>query len=175
MACMCINTADYCAKLTTELEAKVKLNMTTTQAEAIQFTTVRDIYQSLIPTTSQLVAKRLDVALQPAFNAMIKVNWGTVQFVGDQSDYINTIDVHLRHIVPTIKVTLLSTGHQRFMLDKVVKFVTEKYMECIYKCKPISEIGAEQMLLDTHALKTILLALPNVGQETGEKVPVPAR
>lgn len=141
----------------------------------VQFNAVQEIYQSLIPATSQLISKRLEVALQPAFTAMTRVNWGTIQFVGDQSEYINAVETTLKAIVPTIKAALISTGHQRFLLDKVVKFVCEKYMECIYKCKPISEIGAEQMLLDTHALKTILVALPNAGHEGGEKVQVPAR
>ena len=175
VACMCINTADYCAKLSSELETEVKANMSEEHAALIQFNPVRDIYQSLIPATSQLISKRLEVALQPAFTAMTRVNWGTIQFVGDQSEYINTIESILRQIVPTIRLSLISTGHQRFLLDKVVKFVCDKYMECIYKCKPISEIGAEQMLLDTHALKTVLVALPNAGNEGGEKIQPPAR
>jgi hypothetical protein len=39
------------------------------------------------------------------------------------------------------------------------------FMKSIYTCKPISEIGAEQMLLDSHSLKKILLDLPNMGAE----------
>jgi hypothetical protein len=39
----------------------------------------------------------------------------------------------------------------------------------IYLCKPISEVGAEQMLLDVHAMKTILLDIPNMGASIEEK------
>ena len=33
------------------------------------------------------------------------------------------------------------------------------------RCRPVSPVGAEQLLLDTHALKTILLELPTLGAE----------
>ncbi|KAG5524528.1 hypothetical protein RHGRI_031253 [Rhododendron griersonianum] len=36
----------------------------------------------------------------------------------------------------------------------------------IFKCKQISETGAQQMLLDTQAIKTILLDIPPLGRQT---------
>lgn len=39
------------------------------------------------------------------------------------------------------------------------------------RCKPISEIGAEQMLLDTQAVKSLLIDIPNLGLETTAPVP----
>ncbi|KAJ0770026.1 putative vacuolar protein sorting-associated protein [Helianthus annuus] len=36
----------------------------------------------------------------------------------------------------------------------------------IFKCKQISETGAQQMLLDTQAVKTILLDIPSLGRQT---------
>ncbi|KDO54004.1 hypothetical protein CISIN_1g0191322mg, partial [Citrus sinensis] len=36
----------------------------------------------------------------------------------------------------------------------------------IFKCKHISETGAQQMLLDTQAVKTILLDIPSLGRQT---------
>lgn len=44
-------------------------------------------------------------------------------------------------------------------------------MNTIHKCKPISEVGTEQMLLDTHALKTSLMDLPNFGNPEPTSVP----
>jgi hypothetical protein len=36
----------------------------------------------------------------------------------------------------------------------------------IFRCKRISETGAQQMLLDTHAVKTLLLEVPSLGGQT---------
>ncbi|RCH77753.1 Vacuolar protein sorting-associated protein 53, partial [Rhizopus stolonifer] len=44
-------------------------------------------------------------------------------------------------------------------------FIT-KYLIQIFKCKPISEIGAEQLLLDTHSIKTFLLDIPSIEGNT---------
>jgi hypothetical protein len=30
----------------------------------------------------------------------------------------------------------------------------------VYRCRPVGTVGAEQLLLDTHSLKTVLLDLP---------------
>ena len=50
-----------------------------------------------------------------------------------------------------------------------------KYYTTIFKCRPISEVGAEQMLLDTHALKTILIQMTHLGCDPSEaKQPPPA-
>jgi hypothetical protein len=40
-----------------------------------------------------------------------------------------------------------------------------KYMATIYKCKPVPPTAAEQMMVDTLALKNALLAMARVGQE----------
>jgi hypothetical protein len=45
------------------------------------------------------------------------------------------------------------------------------YIKTIHQCKPISEVGAEQMLLDTLAIKTILLEMHNMGAEEKQTAP----
>jgi hypothetical protein len=46
-----------------------------------------------------------------------------------------------------------------------------KFIQHIYKCKPVSTVGAEQLLLDTHMLKTVLLDLPSIGSQVNRKAP----
>lgn len=46
-----------------------------------------------------------------------------------------------------------------------------KFIQNLYKCKPLSNIGAEQLLLDTHSLKTILLDLPSMNLDDNRKAP----
>jgi len=45
------------------------------------------------------------------------------------------------------------------------------FITYLYKCKPINTIAAEQLLLDTHSLKTCLLELPSVGAAVVRKAP----
>ena len=46
-----------------------------------------------------------------------------------------------------------------------------KFIQHIYKCKPVSTVGAEQLLLDTHSLKTELLDLPSLGSQVQRNAP----
>lgn len=41
----------------------------------------------------------------------------------------------------------------------------------MYKCKPINTEGAEQLLLDTHMLKTVLLNLPVLNSQLNRPAP----
>ena len=46
-----------------------------------------------------------------------------------------------------------------------------RFVQQLYKCKPVGVVGAEQLLLDTHMLKTALLDLPSVGSQVSRKPP----
>lgn len=61
----------------------------------------------------------------------------------------------------SLRIQLLITNKRVFV---------SKYLIQIFKCKPISEIGAEQLLLDTHSIKTLLLDMPSMGSSDGPVV-----
>ena len=46
-----------------------------------------------------------------------------------------------------------------------------KYLNIVYKCKPLSEVGAEQMLLDTMSLKNCFIQMTILGSEPGSQPP----
>ncbi|KAL0382643.1 UNVERIFIED_CONTAM: Vacuolar protein sorting-associated protein 53 A, partial [Sesamum calycinum] len=70
--------------------------------------------------------------------AMTRVPWGTLESVGDQSAYVNGINTILTASIPVLG-SLLSAIYFQFFLDK--------------------------MLLDTQAVKTILLDIPSLGKQ----------
>lgn len=47
-----------------------------------------------------------------------------------------------------------------------------KLIQQLFKCKPLNAVGAEQLLLDVHMLKTALLDLPSTGYQIQRKAPV---
>lgn len=54
----------------------------------------------------------------------------------------------------------------RFATTFIAKFIAN-----LYRCKPLSHGGAEQLLLDSHTLKKTLLELPEYQATSGNKVP----
>ena len=57
-----------------------------------------------------------------------------------------------------------------FMVSCCRSFIP-KFINTLYKCKPISTVGAEQLLLDTHSMKTVLQDLPSLGSRVARKAP----
>jgi len=101
------------------------------------------------------------------------VQWSSVEVVGDQSNYVNTIIAHLRQTIPTIRDRLSSC--RKYFTQLCVKFASSfiaKLVQQLFKCKPLNAVGAEQLLLDVHMLKTALLDLPSTGYQIQRKAPV---
>lgn len=47
-----------------------------------------------------------------------------------------------------------------------------RYTSTICKCKPISAIAAQQLLIDTQTLHTVLISLPSIGSSITRKAPL---
>jgi len=100
--------------------------------------------------------------------------------MGDTSNYVNAINTHIKTNVPIIRDCLASA--RKYFTQFCVKFVNSfipKFISYVVKCKPLISFvgnelrtfGAEQLLLDTHSLKTILLDLPSIGSQVIRKPP----
>lgn len=55
------------------------------------------------------------------------------------------------------------SNKKKFIALNIYRIFISKFLIQIFKCKAISEIGAEQLLLDTHSIKTLLLDIPSMG------------
>ena len=118
---MYLNTADYCAKLTAELEAKIIASISHEHKEKVNFLPEKEYFAQLVTTCTQSIIKRVDNALFPQHTLMTRGNWSNLQFVGDESTYVSGTEDLLRQVFPEIKQTLASTAHHRFIMDKTVE------------------------------------------------------
>jgi hypothetical protein len=57
---------------------------------------------------------------------------------------------------------LLSDAYHIFFCNKLVKGCIPVYQDHIFKCKRVSAIGAQQLALDAHAIKSIFLSIPKM-------------
>eukprot|EP00794_Sanderia_malayensis_P014186 gene14186-15664_t len=142
LTCYILTTAEYCQETTQQLQDKLKEKIDPEFVEKINF------------------------------NAEQDVHWQSVETVGDQSGYVTAITTHLKQTVPVIKDALYSS--RKYFTQFCIKFVNSfipRFINYIYKCKPLSTIGAEQLLLDAHSLKTVLLELISIGSKVQRKPP----
>eukprot|EP00112_Aurelia_sp_Birch-Aquarium-sp1_P023247 Seg685.3 transcript_id=Seg685.3/GoldUCD/mRNA.D3Y31 product="Vacuolar protein sorting-associated protein 53-like" protein_id=Seg685.3/GoldUCD/D3Y31 len=172
LTCSILTTAEYCQETTEQLQEKLKEKIDAELREKINFGTEMDVFHSVISNSIQLLVQDLENACEPALTAMSKVHWQSIETVGDQSGYITAITTHLKQAIPVIRDSLYSS--RKYFTQFCIKFVNSfipRFINYIYKCKPISTIGAEQLLLDTHSLKTVLLDLTTLGSQVQRKPP----
>nr|XP_033777440.1 vacuolar protein sorting-associated protein 53 homolog isoform X2 [Geotrypetes seraphini] len=172
LICSILSTAEYCLATTQQLEEKLKEKVDMSLMERINLTGEMDTFSTVISNSIQLLVQDLDAACDPALTAMSKMQWQNVEHVGDQSPYVTSIILHIKQNVPIIRDNLAST--RKYFTQFCIKFANSfipKFINHLFKCKPISMVGAEQLLLDTHSLKTVLLDLPSIGSQLVRKAP----
>ncbi|XP_014018191.1 vacuolar protein sorting-associated protein 53 homolog [Salmo salar] len=172
LICSILSTAEYCLATTQQLEEKLKEKVDKTLVERINLTGEMDTFSNVISNSIQLLVQDLDAACDPALTAMSKMPWQSVEHVGDQSPYVTSVIMHIKQNVPIIRDNLAST--RKYFTQFCIKFTNSfipKFINHLFRCKTISMVGAEQLLLDTHSLKTVLLDLPSIGSQVVRKAP----
>ncbi|XP_013358919.1 PREDICTED: vacuolar protein sorting-associated protein 53 homolog [Chinchilla lanigera] len=172
LICSILSTAEYCLATTQQLEEKLKEKVDVSLTERINLMGEMDTFSTVISSSIQLLVQDLDAACDPALTAMSKMQWQNVEHVGDQSPYVTSVILHIKQNVPIIRDNLAST--RKYFTQFCIKFANSfipKFITHLFKCKPISMVGAEQLLLDTHSLKMVLLDLPSIGSQVVRKAP----
>ncbi|KAI8983955.1 Vps53-like protein [Mycotypha africana] len=166
-ATLVLNTADYCSITTSQLEEKLKEKVDDTFREKVNLEGVKENFMRTASTSIDAMIKYLEQAVDPQMSQMTRLPWGTMDSVGDQSNYISQMLDIIRSNVNIIAQLIANKRYFRTFHDRFAEFFITKFLLQIFKCKPISEIGAEQLLLDTHSLKTLLMEIPTLGSTEG--------
>nr|CAB3267648.1 vacuolar protein sorting-associated protein 53 homolog [Phallusia mammillata] len=172
LICSILTTADYCLETTQQLEMKLKEKVDTNLSPQIDLSEERTVFSSVISNCIQLLEQDLESACDPPLTAMAKISWTSMEHVGDQSAYVTAITSHIKQAVPHVRANLAEA--RKYFTQFCIKFANSfipRFISSLYKCKPIGTVGAEQLLLDTHSLKTILLELPSISSQVARKAP----
>ncbi|KAI8749357.1 vacuolar protein sorting-associated protein 53 [Biomphalaria glabrata] len=170
--CSLLCTAEYCMDTTQQLEEKLREKVDMQLKSSVALNAEQDMFHSVISSCIQLLVQDLETACEPALTAMTKMPWSNIEAVGDQSGYVTAITSHLKANIPIIRDNLASS--RKYFTQFCVKFANSfipKFNGTLYKCRPSNTVAAEQLLLDTHSLKTVLLELPGLGSQVSRKAP----
>uniref|UniRef100_A0A336KA85 Vacuolar protein sorting-associated protein 53 homolog n=1 Tax=Culicoides sonorensis TaxID=179676 RepID=A0A336KA85_CULSO len=175
--CCIMTTAEYCLETVEQLEDKLKEKIEPIFKDKIDLSEEKDIFHRVISNSIHLLVQDVESGCEPAMIAMSKVQWQNISQVGDQSPFVNSIITHFKQSIPIIRDNL-STSRKYYtqFCHKFVNSFIPKYINTLYKCRPTNDttsniMGCEQLLLDTHSLKTTLLDLPSIGSQVVRKAP----
>uniref|UniRef100_A0A1B0FR63 Vacuolar protein sorting-associated protein 53 homolog n=1 Tax=Glossina morsitans morsitans TaxID=37546 RepID=A0A1B0FR63_GLOMM len=176
--CCVLTTAEYCLETVQQLEDKLKEKVAAAYVNKIDMSEEKDVFHRIISNCIQLLVQDLETGCESFLQAMSKVQWQSISNVGDQSSFITGMCANFKQTVPVIRDNLASS--RKYFTQFCHKFVNvfiPKYINVLYKCKlTLSDgcnnvLGCEQLLLDTHSLKTALLDLPSIGSSVNRKAP----
>lgn len=176
--CSVIVTAEYCVETVQQLEEKLKEKVPKPFVEQIDFNDEKSIFLTLISSCIQLLVQDVENGCDSALTIMAKKSWHTMKSVGDQSDFINQLIYHFKAVFPLLRDNLHTS--RKYFTQLCLKFANAfitKYITVLYKCRFHSTdgssniLGCEQLLLDTHSLKTVLLNLPSIESMVNRQAP----
>uniref|UniRef100_A0A6G1SPN2 Vacuolar protein sorting-associated protein 53 homolog n=1 Tax=Aceria tosichella TaxID=561515 RepID=A0A6G1SPN2_9ACAR len=164
--CSVILTADYCLETTQQLEKKLKERIDPSLVERVDFRSELDIFNELINGCIQLLIQHIEFNCESGFISMIKTQWSSVETPVRHSPFVDDIITSLQTQIPLVR-NYLKEGRKYFvqLCNKFVTLFTHKYITNLFRCKLLSQGGAEQLLLDTHTLKKSLINLPCYNSE----------
>lgn len=166
-AVIILNTADYCYTTTNQLEEKIKSRIDEDLREKVDLQNQADAFLGVAAAAVRSLVHKTETACEPAWREMRTVPWSKMDSVGDQSPFIYSLLQRLKDRSKEILRYLHKPQYSRAYCDNLVENLTSTYITNIVACRPISETGAEQMLLDSYVLKKGLGELATLNSEPG--------
>lgn len=166
-AIIILNTADYCYQTTNQLEERIQQRIDEDQRAKVDMQSQADAFMGVASAAVRSLVHKTEADSAPAWREMRNVAWSKMETVGDQSGYVSVLLQRVKERSLEILKHLHKQQYARAYCDNLVDAITNTYVTNIAASKPISETGAEQMLLDSYVLKKGLSELPTLTADPG--------
>ncbi|KAK9464134.1 Vps53-like protein [Lipomyces oligophaga] len=161
--CLIIATANYCHTTGEQLEKRIISVIDDEYKTQINFEAEKDKFLNVASNAIQSLVGKVESDTKPAWREMLNTNWAKLSAVGDQSNYVTELIKAIETDVAVVTKYSPKDIFVRSFCNRVVESTINSYLPNIAKCKPLTEICSEQMLLDCYVLKKSLTRLPVYG------------
>lgn len=161
--CLIVNTAGHCAEMVSQLGRALASRLEAPLGERVDFSDGEDQFQDLATQCLSVLLLGIETKLESPLGALVRHNWAALEAVGDQSDYVSTMRAVLMDAGAQVGA-LLPPNHFRFLCEKLLRSLAPRLKEAVFRCRHISDAGAQQLRLDVEALKGVLGAMARGGQ-----------
>jgi vacuolar protein sorting-associated protein 53 len=166
-----LNTADYCYLTCNQLEEKIKARIDEDLRANVDLQSQADAFMGVASASVRALVRKVELACEPTWREMRNTPWSKLDSVGDQSTYVAELIRQIRERSSEILKMLHKQQYTRAFCDNLVETIASAYLANVVQCRPISEVGAEQMLLDSYMIKKALTDIPIVNEEQGAQPP----
>ncbi|KEF59210.1 uncharacterized protein A1O9_04054 [Exophiala aquamarina CBS 119918] len=156
-----LNTADYCFNTSNSLEEKVKSRIEESLKDQVDLQSQADAFMGIASAAVRALVRRVEVDLEPSWREMRNTPWSKIESCENQSPFITGLQTRIKDRSLEILEMVHKQQYARAFSDNLVELLGSAYISNVAQCRPISEGGAEQMILDTHEIrKTLTHLLP---------------
>ena len=158
VACAVIGSLDYCLKMTPHLHKNCMSLLdrsfdVSVSAEIEKLAEARELAQDAV------VSCVVGGETRTAIVSISHLDWWNCAFASGVSAHVGRMKAALDKSI-RILAKAIAESHYRAVIELVASKLINQLSESVYSAKPISDIGAQQLLVDLGEIKSILLDLP---------------
>ncbi|GKT92036.1 LOW QUALITY PROTEIN: GARP complex subunit Vps53 [Colletotrichum tofieldiae] len=147
-----LNTADFWSTNTTQLEENIKKRIDNEFVGKVDLSSQADAFLGVASAAVLTLVRNVEIACEGSWREMRNTGWSTMESVGDQSSYVGELLSSVNSKAEEILGLVVKQQYARAFCDNLVDHLVNAYISNIVQCRPVSEVGAEQMLLDKYVL-----------------------
>jgi hypothetical protein len=140
-----LNTADYCHTTCAQLEEKIKSRVDEDLKSKVDLQSQEDSFMGVASAAIRALVRLVEIECESSWREMRNTPWSKLEVVGDHSSYVAELLRCVRARSSEILRMLHKQQYARAFCDNLVDQVANTYVLSIVQCRPISEIGAEQV------------------------------
>lgn len=146
-AVLVLNTADFWHINTNQLEESIKKRIDSELVPKVDLTSQSDAFLGVARTAVLALVHMVEIECDPVWREMKNTNWSTMDGAADQSSYVGELVRHVNGKTEEILTVLAKPQYARAFCDNLVEHLASAYINSIVQCRPISEVGAQQVRL----------------------------
>jgi hypothetical protein len=151
-----LNTADFWHTNTNQLEESIKKRIDPDMASKVDLSSQSDSFMGVASAAVMALVAKVELDCEGAWREMRNTNWSRMESVSDHSSYVGELLKHVNGKAQEILPLVIKPQYARAFCDNLVEHLSTAYIHNVVQCRPICEVGAEQMLLDKYVLTKAL-------------------
>jgi vacuolar protein sorting-associated protein 53 len=142
-----LNTADYWHTNTQQLEENLKKRIDNEFSSNVDLSSQSDAFMGVASAAVLALVHRVELDCDASWREMRNTNWSKMESVGDQSSYVAELLRHVNEQAKEILPMISKQQYARAFCDNTVEYLANNYIANIVQCRPVSEVGAEQVII----------------------------
>jgi hypothetical protein len=140
-----LNTADFWHQNTNQLEENLKKRVDSEFVSKVDLSSQSDTFMGVASTAVLAIVNKVELDCEAAWREMKNTNWSKMEGVSDQSSYVGEVLKHVNGKSEQILSLIVKQQYARAFCDNLVEHMANAYINNIVQCRPVSEVGAEQV------------------------------